>query len=804
MFQNYLTEHEAVINRNFILQLEKDITQYDILYIFAPLGWGKTAYISEFCKKINKNELVLIDDADEICVENGNEQRAKTGRRIYVIPELEKLIGEKQQKKLFQLMSGKRKNDIFLFASSIAFPEELLPYTISNRCIIYRSEDIRPTMEDVAVYMKTRGISLTKEELLRIEKDCDNLPLFIQMLGNLLCSSHKGYSRVLREQCFEDVFMYIDVVFFRTFTEEDQNALLKMSCFEYVDSKLISYMLEIPRSQAEAFIERLLYKSSVLEKSNNGWKFQPLMKQFLNRAIQKYLDCEERLNDYRKAMDYLVRQENWNEALRFAYILQDQEELAFCLNKLLMQRMDYGIFVSLEDYFRELSVEHLKQYPGLLIAGSILKSITGDMDTSRWYERLYLQAMDAVEDEEICLKMKSQLLFLYVTRPGTMQDGFSKKSIEVLASVDDSVLNIQNPKFEPHYISLLRGEKDYCHCFRKSKEMEDSMKKYYAIVDKFSDRAFSIMLKFMETEVLYERNELDQALNELVKISKEAKIAGAQRMQQMCILAMVDLLAARNQLNSMETFQLEKLEANNSDDMLFGENCQAHAVYYNLLKNNELPVLTWMKENSPDEHERFLATQYYQYLIKAKVYIWMEQYVRARMILRVLMDFAVEYRMAYLEAQVRILEAVIYYREGGSLWKDTLIPALEWGKELGFIRIFADEGAAVYELLNRIAQEEKNWEKNDYLKKVLSAAKAHMLQYPRYLKPEKQGVIEEFSNSEQSVMRLLVLGEKNAEIAGRLCISENTVKYHLKNIYQKLQVKNRSQAIAKIRELKIL
>ena len=69
---------------------------------------------------------------------------------------------------------------------------------------------------------------------------------------------------------------------------------------------------------------------------------------------------------------------------------------------------------------------------------------------------------------------------------------------------------------------------------------------------------------------------------------------------------------------------------------------------------------------------------------------------------------------------------------------------------------------------------------------------------------EKQGNLAEFSETEQAVMKLLVLGEKNSEIAARLCVSENTVKYHLKNIYQKLQVSSRSQALHKIREYNIL
>ena len=94
--------------------------------------------------------------------------------------------------------------------------------------------------------------------------------------------------------------------------------------------------------------------------------------------------------------------------------------------------------------------------------------------------------------------------------------------------------------------------------------------------------------------------------------------------------------------------------------------------------------------------------------------------------------------------------------------------------------IFADEGAAVFEMFSRLGQEDSEWVKDEYFKKVISAAKAQMLQYPKYLKMEKQGNLDEFSESEQAVMKLLVLGEKNSEIAARLCVSENTVKYHLK------------------------
>jgi len=67
-----------------------------------------------------------------------------------------------------------------------------------------------------------------------------------------------------------------------------------------------------------------------------------------------------------------------------------------------------------------------------------------------------------------------------------------------------------------------------------------------------------------------------------------------------------------------------------------------------------------------------------------------------------------------------------------------------------------------------------------------------------------QPLIEPLSERELEVLRLIAAGYSNQEIADRLVIAQGTVKRHINNIYGKLQVGSRTQAVAAARDLHIL
>jgi len=65
-------------------------------------------------------------------------------------------------------------------------------------------------------------------------------------------------------------------------------------------------------------------------------------------------------------------------------------------------------------------------------------------------------------------------------------------------------------------------------------------------------------------------------------------------------------------------------------------------------------------------------------------------------------------------------------------------------------------------------------------------------------------LIERLSERELEVLRLLATGLSNKEIAQTLFITAGTVKQHLKSIYGKLQVHNRTEAASCARDLDLL
>jgi len=69
---------------------------------------------------------------------------------------------------------------------------------------------------------------------------------------------------------------------------------------------------------------------------------------------------------------------------------------------------------------------------------------------------------------------------------------------------------------------------------------------------------------------------------------------------------------------------------------------------------------------------------------------------------------------------------------------------------------------------------------------------------------ENSGIIEDLSRREQEILKMVAIGLSNKEIASKLVIAEGTVKNHLTNIFNKLNARDRMQAVLIAKKLNII
>jgi LuxR family transcriptional regulator, maltose regulon positive regulatory protein len=153
---------------------------------------------------------------------------------------------------------------------------------------------------------------------------------------------------------------------------------------------------------------------------------------------------------------------------------------------------------------------------------------------------------------------------------------------------------------------------------------------------------------------------------------------------------------------------------------------------------------------------------------------------------------AEENEVLYAQIEIRLWQALA--GENERVKQRCVEEALIWAEPQGMVRLFLDVGPALLPLLQKALLRKIT---PDYTNRLLAAFTA----LPSVRAEKTSSVL---SSRELELLRLLAVGCSNKEIATKLVISLGTVKRHTVNIYTKLDVKNRTEAVARAREIKLL
>lgn len=147
-------------------------------------------------------------------------------------------------------------------------------------------------------------------------------------------------------------------------------------------------------------------------------------------------------------------------------------------------------------------------------------------------------------------------------------------------------------------------------------------------------------------------------------------------------------------------------------------------------------------------------------------------------------------------AEIRMLQALLHKAEKDS---DAALAMLEHALVLAeperYIRVFLEEGEPMAKLLQKVPAGTPGFVFARVLLKHFETTASQRASI------EQGGLLDPLTSREMDVLQLISAGLRNQEIADQLFISLATVKRHIANVYGKLEVSHRTEAIVKAREL---
>ena len=263
-------------------------------------------------------------------------------------------------------------------------------------------------------------------------------------------------------------------------------------------------------------------------------------------------------------------------------------------------------------------------------------------------------------------------------------------------------------------------------------------------------------------------------------------------------------------ISTIDDLRAEALRLNSTD--VLGP-VEAFQAYLWFLQDDVPSALRWARSINPDElHESILLSEMAS-LIQARILIWggTDAEVTATInFLTTKLAWAQAHQFTYWAIQTQIHLALAYQRQDDRDQALTLLEQANLSAQSGgLIRSFVDMGQPVGELIAALSSR-LPVESQSYLNQLMASFKTDETPQPstpgfQSPAPTPQSPdAESITRREVEVLRLMQAGKTDQEIADGLIIALSTARRHASNIYRKLEVNNRRQAVRKAEQLGLL
>lgn len=546
------------------------------------------------------------------------------------------------------------------------------------------------------------------------------------------------------------------------------------------------------RRDAGALLDDAVERYGYLCRTGRGmYRFSAHMQDYFMYRLARDCPAELRMASYHNAGLYHELHGELTRAMEYYQLGGETEKICELLVLDSQRDPGNGHYYQSARFYMALPEERLRRTPELMCGMSMMHSLMmRSGESERWYGELERFSRDEREAAAARRKARELLAYLQIALP---HRGSRHVARYILAASRLGGASMPEFSVTSGLPSVLNGGKDFCEWTRHDEQL-------YRILRLPCDKVLGHCGAGMPDIALAEsklvkcdadENRIKQLLNAGIAVAEardslEMVFAGSAVMMRLMI-ANGDMAQARRMLSA--------LRERAAGLALMLANMRAFEAWMDLICGAPGAAEAYVRD-APDEREGFMVLMRYQYLIKARAYIRLGRFSEAEVLLLRLLEYYRTHGRTYGQMEALTLMAICLSRMERAEWRQTLTRALELQRDYGFVRIAAEEGAALNELLARSGVELSD----EFGARLTQAVRRYAIMYPLYLK-RAEVAMEPLTAAEREVLQLLCGGLSNDEIAQLLGVKLRTVKFHLSNIYAKLSVKTRVQAIARAREL---
>lgn len=462
------------------------------------------------------------------------------------------------------------------------------------------------------------------------------------------------------------------------------------------------------------------------------------------------------------------------------YSIEELTDMVLHIN----ERYYLSDFWSARKSINALTPQQIEQNPYLKNLTAIVKMMEGELDEAK-------KIIDTIEPEihrkyiEIILPSKTDLEFF--------------NNVSYLQERNMPMLRLTFSAGRPSFINGFRDFTRYGIFFRKYKTVVvNALKILYGPL---ANEAYDIAL----AEYLYQKNDTVDAMLLITGVIPKLEKACDMRALFVALHLQMAILLVNGQSESVYIMVEElhqRISKTGSAELEY--NMDALEAWLYIYEGNIEKVTDWMNNKAPDEHTDFNMLDLYRYMVKMRCYLLTGKYMALIALSEKLRPYLREghRRMDLCEMDVIVSMAAFQVCKFDDAY-NALELAFKNAKRYEFDRLICDEGNIMVKLLNKYKKDRPNSKYISYVNKILPIARDVAIKYPDYLVLPYEKIVS-LTTSEKDILKLINIGRSYEEIADFYDISINTVRYHIKNIYSKMDVNSANKALIKAKELGLL